>query len=171
MGAVRKLNTKDIVALKRADHIVLASSHIRGKINFTKITAAKQVAPEEFLTWDIEVLSDVQYLDDSLVEPNCFCQFVVPNSCVNWVWQTMVGILLPDDEIECIWQPDSDSSFDLVEKGFHIDSVRWIVYRKDKRFHYTVGMLPAPFGDTRMVKGLKKKPQRLNYEKTDANHR
>jgi hypothetical protein len=165
MSSVRKLNSKDIIALKRADHIVFASNHVKGKVNLTKITAAKQTGKEEFLTWDIDVLSDVQYLDDTLIETVCFAQFVIPNSCINWNWQTICGILAPGDELEIIWQPDSESSFDLVEAGFHIDTLRWIVYRNTQRFHYLIGVLPAPYGDQRMISGLKKKPMRPPDEK------
>lgn len=165
---LKPLARSDIIALKQADHVIINTSYMHGRGNAATLTCVKQVDKDEFKEWEIKTASHMQFLHDSLIEANCYCQYLVYNSFINWTWQTAVGMLMPEDVLEIVWMPDAESSFPLVEAGFHCDVVKLIVFRKNSRFHYIVGVLVAPFGDTRMVSPLSKRPSRemLGLDKT-----
>lgn len=155
--ALKALTQNDIIALKQADHIVISLIYIHGKQNVARILCAKQLAPEEFKTWEIYAASAIMFLDDALIISNAECQITIANSCVDWVWQSMVGQLFLGDEIEVLWNPDEYSSYESVQAGWHGDSVKFIVYRNQFRFHFLVGTKIAT-NENRCVQGLRKQP-------------
>jgi len=148
----KPLSRDDIVALKHADHVVITMVYTHGKPNIGRLTAAKQITPQEFKTWEIVVLSSMIFLDDSLIIDNAECQFVIPNSSLNWLFQTSVGQLFPGDELELIWRPDAESNAEAVAEGWHCDTLQWIIYRKQFRFHYTLGTKLSKEDKHRMIR-------------------
>lgn len=154
----KPLSRNDIIALKQADHVVITCVYIHGRQNIARLTCAKQIAPEEFKTWEVNTLSSIMFLDDKLIESNVECQYIIANSCLNWVYQTTVGLLVPGDEIELLWCPDAETTIESVSAGWHGDVVKWVVYRNKFRFHYTLGMQMATTQQqNRMIRGLKAK--------------
>ena len=154
---LKALTQNDIIALKQADHIVISLIYIHGKQNIARILCAKQTTPDDFKTWEIYVASAIMFLDDSLIVTNAECQLTIANSCVDWVWQSIVGQLFFGDEIEVLWNPDEYSSYESVQAGWHGDSVKLIIYRKQFRFHYLIGTKLATT-ENRFIKGLRKQP-------------
>lgn len=154
---LKALTQNDIIALKQADHVVISLIYIHGKQNVARILCAKQLTSEEFKTWEIYAASAIMFLDDSLIVSNAECQITIANSCVDWVWQSMVGQLFYGDEIEVLWNPDEYSSHESVQAGWHGDSVKLIVYRNQHRFHFLIGTKIAT-DENRCIKGLRKQP-------------
>ncbi len=151
---MKKLNRNDVLALKQADHILIASPILPNRQNTAKITCTKQKG-SEYHNWDITVASTVVFLHDDLQESNLQCQYFVYNSFVNWHWQTCVGALVPTDEIELLWIPDAETTPELLIKNFHVDLLKMVVYRQNFRFHYLLGVM-AGTTPHRMVQGLNK---------------
>jgi len=153
----KPLTRNDIIALKQADHVIITCIYIHGRPNVARLTCAKQVSLEEFKTWEINVLSSIMFLDDALIEDNLECQFIVHNSCLNWIWQTATGQLFPGDELELLWCPDAETTLPSLKAHWHGDMVKWVVYRDKFRFHYLIGMqLAATNEETRMIRGIKR---------------
>jgi hypothetical protein len=157
---MKPLTRNDILALKQADHVIFQSVYMEGRSNIAVITCAKQnlTDSDEFKTWEVKVASNIQFLDDSIAESNCMCSYLIHNSFVDWVWQTAVGTLLPEDELELLWMPDAESSYELIQTGFHCDLLRMIIYRQKYRFHYIIGVLVSNKNKVRMISGLSKQP-------------
>jgi hypothetical protein len=155
--ALKALTQNDIIALKQADHVIISLVYIHGKQNVARILCAKQIAPEEFKTWEIYAASAIMFLDDSLIVSNAECQITIANSCVDWVWQSIVGQLFFGDELEVLWNPDEYSSYESVQAGWHGDSVKLIIYRNQFRFHFLIGT-KVTTDENRCIKGLRKQP-------------
>lgn len=154
----KPLSRNDIIALKQADHVVITCVYIHGRPNVARLTCAKQITPEEFKTWEINALSSIMFLDDSLIESNVECQYIIANSCLNWVYQTAVGLLVPGDEIELLWCPDAETTIESANAGWHGDVLKWVIYRSQFRFHCILGIqLAMTQQSNRMIKGLKAK--------------
>ena len=152
----KPLTRNDVIALKQADHVVITCVYIHGRPNLARLTCAKQLSPDEFKTWEINTAASVMFLDDALIENNLECQFIVHNSCLNWIWQTATGQLVPGDELELLWCPDAETTIQSLKDQWHGDVLKWVVYRDKFRFHYVIGMQLAATDDkTRMIRGLK----------------
>lgn len=155
--SLKPLTQKDIIALKQADHVVISLIYIHGKQNVARILCAKQTAPDDFKTWEIYVASAILFLDDSLIVSNAECQITIANSCVDWIWQSIVGQLFFGDELELVWYPDEQSSYESIQSGWHSDSIKIIVYRNQFRFHFLLGTKIAT-NENRCIQGLRKQP-------------
>jgi hypothetical protein len=150
---MKKLARNDILALKNADHIMIASPFLWKRENLAKITCAKQVGAD-FHNWEVSAVSTVVFLHDDLQESNLQCQYFIYNSYMNWHWQTCVGSLVPTDEIELLWLPDVETTPELLGKNVHVDLLKMVVYRQNFRFHYLLGVVAGT--TNRMITGLSK---------------
>jgi hypothetical protein len=155
--ALAPLSQNDIIAMKQADHVILSMVYIHGKQNIARILCAKQINPEDFKTWEIYIASGIMFLDDSLIVSNAECQITLANTCIDWIWQSIIGQLMAGDELEILWNPDEQSTFESITAGYHSDSIKLIVYRNQLRFHFLLGTKIVST-QQRFIKGLKKHP-------------
>lgn len=151
-----KLTRNDILALKQADHIVMICLFEKDRNNKAIITAFKEVK-DTVKYWEIQVASSILVLDESLMESKAECKFAIANSLLNWSWQTIAGMLLPNDECELLWLADVETTPELVDVKFHGDLLKLIVYRKENRFHFNLGVSIAR-NEKRMIRGFTKFP-------------
>lgn len=159
-----RLTRNDILAMKQADHITMVSLFEKNKNNTAVITAFKEVN-SAIKYWEIEVASSILVLDESLMEGKAECKFAIANSSLNWTWQTIAGMLLPNDECELLWLSDVETTLELVKYNLHADLLKLVVYRKEHRFHFNVGVTIAK-NDERMIRGFVKFPSKelLTYD-------
>lgn len=162
--ATMRLTRNDILALKQADHITMVSLFEKNKNNTAVITAFKEVN-SAIKYWEIEVASSILVLDETLMEEKAECKFAIANSSLNWSWQTTAGMLLPNDECELLWFSDVETTPELVDYKLHADLLKLVVYRKEHRFHFNIGVTIAK-NNKRMINGFVKFPSKelLTYD-------
>ena len=71
-----------------------------------------------------------------------FCEFEVFFSKYNWTFQTFVGHMKPGQELELIWELDSQVTDELLNKNLHVDTLVAILFTgKEYQHHFIIGTI------------------------------
>jgi len=125
------LSVDDINALIHADHILFRYS----ETDRSEITCIKNELTHSFVA--SSAVLDITTLQSITVRK---AEYLAAFSSHDWEFQTIVGSLLPRDELELLWIPDAFTSEHCSQVNIHVDLLKIIIYRKEFRLHHKIGI-------------------------------
>ena len=146
--------TRDhLVALRNADSVefeYLNHTH-------TRVTCFKDISQErdesDIISWDFKASSVLWTATDTELEEGTPVQakYIARHTGFDWEYQTIIGALELNDDLEFIWFQDSHTTDQSEAVGIYVDSLKLIIYRGEYRFHFLLGIY-AGNKDVRMIK-------------------
>jgi len=124
------VNKNVLLALRNADFITFEYlERFKSRIICTKEELDRNLEYEFIVNSDLEI-RDIHEKEILHAE---YMAVYVP---YDWEIQSIFGLLILNDELELIWQPDIISD---LENDLHLDALKLIIYRKEQRFHFKLG--------------------------------
>ena len=130
------LKKDDIAALRFADDIRLYSDFQSSR--YCEVTCTKDFMGST-RTYIFQLPNNVEYLNSNSDLKVKIADITFRYCTKDWELQTIFGNLQEFDELEILWLPNIKENF-YEEYGLVFDMLKFIVYRKNKRFHYKVHM-------------------------------
>ena len=125
------LTVDDINALIHADHVLFRYT----ETDRSEVTCFKNDLSHSFVA--SSAVLDTTTLQSISIKK---AEYLAAFSSHDWEFQTIVGSLLPRDELEFLWVPDALTSEQCSQVSIHVDILKVIVYRKELRLHYRIGV-------------------------------
>jgi hypothetical protein len=125
------LSVDDINALIHADHVLFRYI----ETDRSEITCIKGELTHSFVA--SSAVLDITTLQSITVQK---AEYLAAFSSHDWEFQTIVGSLLPKDELEFLWILDAFTSEHCSQVNIHVDLLKVIIYRREFRLHHKIGV-------------------------------